>query len=107
MIVVVEDPFVGKYLQTLLLRQGYDVLPAGARRGLELLRSRDVQVDLLITNNPNAFIEFAEYLPVLYLAAFPDMDLAARFRKCRALQKPFLAAQLLSAVGDLVVVRQA
>jgi hypothetical protein len=58
-------------------------------------------VGLVITNAPGLFLAFAEWLPLLYLAACPDFDLAARFRTCRVLQKPFHPTDLLEAVRRL------
>ncbi len=101
LVLVVEDPFVGTYLRNILGRQGYRVVGAEPQRGIDLVRSGEIKPDLLITNTPGLFARFADDLPVLYLAACPDLDLASRFRLCRVLQKPFLPDQLLAAVEDL------
>jgi CheY-like chemotaxis protein len=100
-IILVEDPFIRRYLRCLLARRGYQVLEAEPEHGVELVRTGDTKVDLVITNTPGLFAAFAERVPVLYLAASPEMDLAARFRACRAIRKPFHPEQLLEAVEEL------
>ncbi|MBZ5725628.1 MAG: hypothetical protein LAP87_11600 [Acidobacteriia bacterium] len=100
-VLVVEDPFVGTYLRTILRRHGFTVVGAEPQHGIDLVDSGEVKPDLLITNTPGVFARFADQIPVLYLAACPDMELASRFRSCRVLQKPFLPDQLLAAVEDL------
>ena len=69
---------------------------------LELLRLGVVEVSLIITNHPAEFIDFANEVPVLYMAAAPDQAVAARFRACRTLQKPFSTRSLIDAVDALV-----
>jgi DNA-binding response OmpR family regulator len=98
---VVEDPFICHYLQCLLALRGYQVLEAAPQRGVELVRSETMKVTLVITNTPEIFAAFAERVPVLYLAAIPDLYLAARFRACRVLRKPFDPEQFLEAVDEL------
>ncbi len=100
-IFVVEDPFVSKYLDNLLSRQGYPVVLLGAERAAAMLRQEPA---LLITNTPAAFLEFADQAPVIYLSAAPDPDLTARFRWSRVVRKPFRAAELLRAVAELFAV---
>jgi hypothetical protein len=85
----------------LLARLGYQVLEAAPQRGVELVRTETTKVALVVTNTPHLFTAFAEWLPVLYLAAIPDLDLAACFRACRALRKPFHPYQFLEAVEEL------
>jgi len=101
-IVVVEDPFVSGFLRNVLQRKGYCVLPMAAGEGLDLLRSGDSGIGLLITNLPAAFTEFAERVPLLYLAAFPDPKVASAFRASRLLRKPFHPEQLLTFVEQLL-----
>ena len=69
--------------------------------GVELVRGNAANLALVITNTPSLFTAFAERVPILYLAAMPDMVLAARFRTCRALRKPFHPRQFLEAVEEL------
>jgi DNA-binding NarL/FixJ family response regulator len=100
-VAVVEDPFIRKLLKDLLSRHGYQVVEYSSSRAVALLSARSEQVNLIITNAPAEFLPFAQWLPVLYLAAAPDTDLASRFTRCRCVRKPFLAEDLLNAVADL------
>jgi hypothetical protein len=101
-IVVVEDPFVRNFLRTLLERQGYKVVPGEVPHGLAALRDGGQKVRLLITNVPAAFTEFADRVPLLYLAALPDPNLASVYRNSRVLSKPFRPADLLVLVQELL-----
>ena len=101
-IVVVEDPFVRNFLRTVLERQGYKVLSGGVRHGLAALRDGSQEVQLLITNVPAAFTEFAGRVPLLYMAALPDPSLASQYRNRRALSKPFHPHDLLASVQELL-----
>ena len=56
---------------------------------------------MVITNRPEVFLEFAGMLPMLYIAAAPDQDLASKFAICRVLRKPFRNDDLLAAVEQL------
>lgn len=102
-ILVVEDSFVSGFLRNVLRRKGYRVIPMEAVEGVNLLRSGDCAVGLLITNLPGAFVEFAEHLPLLYLSACPDPAAASPFRTSRVLRKPFHPEQLLRCVEQLVL----
>lgn len=73
-----------------------------APEGAALLRSREQSVDLLITNLPSEFTEFSQTVPLLYLAAFPEPEVAAQFLASRLLPKPFQTEQFLSCVEELV-----
>jgi hypothetical protein len=66
-----------------------------------MLRSSAHQVDLVITNSPRDFLAFAGSLPILYMAAAPDLELASRFLCCQVLRKPFHPDQLLALIKDL------
>ena len=101
-IVVVEDPFVRNFLRTVLERQGFEVLSGGVRHGLAALRDGSQEVQLLITNVPAAFTEFAGRVPLLYLAALPDPSLASQYRNRRVLSKPFHPHDLLASVQELL-----
>jgi hypothetical protein len=102
-IVVVEDPFIQRYLGNVLTRRGYQVIGTDADRATRMLRSGTEQVDLIITNSPGNFLTFADTIPLLYMAGAPDMDLAARFLCCRVLKKPFHPDHLLAAIRELAV----
>jgi hypothetical protein len=99
-IVVVEDLFIRQFLQAALRRLGYRVTGAMPAEATRLLLAGDV--DLLITNNPSTFADFGADVPLLYLAAFPDIELAACFRRCVALRKPFQTSELRTAVEQLL-----
>jgi len=101
-IAICEDPFVRKLVRDVLTRRGYHVIGTDVDETVEMLRSGESQVRLVITNSPGEFMDFAETLPVLYMAAAPDEAVAAQFRACRTLQKPFSNQRLLEAVGALV-----
>jgi DNA-binding response OmpR family regulator len=100
-IVVVEDPFIQKYVRDLLARYGYRVLKSDAGAVAGMLRSAVDPVDLVITNSPRDFLTFADSLPILYMAAAPDLELASRFLCCQVLRKPFHPDQLLACVKEL------
>ena len=100
-ILVVEDLFIFQYLDRLLTPHGYVVMRAGARQAADVLGSGEGSVDLLISNAPEDFIEFAERIPLVYLSSAPDASVAARFRACRSVRKPFRAETLLAAIEEL------
>lgn len=100
-IVIVEDPYIRKYLRDVLARHGYRVVGSNPHAATEMLRSETEQVDLVITNSPGDFLAFADTLPLLYLSGAPDLDLASRFFCCRVLKKPFHPDHLVAAVRDL------
>lgn len=101
-IAVTEDPFIRKFLGDVLKRRGYRVVGADSARAIEMIRSGDETVDLVITNTPVEFAAVAEQVPMLYIAAVPDPEMGSRFRAFRALKKPFLPDQLIAAVKELV-----
>jgi len=92
---------VGSFLRAVLQKRGHKVVTGDAVRVSELLRQGKVDADVVITNQPEAFLEFAGRLPLLYIAANPDPELASRFSQCRALPKPFRNEELLRAVEQL------
>ena len=100
-IVVVEDPQIQKLIQGLLGRSGYHAQAAEQDYRRTLLEGGRLP-SVLITNQPSLFLAFADELPLLYLAAMPDPQLASMFRRCRVLRKPFHAAELLASVDQLI-----
>jgi hypothetical protein len=84
-----------------LQRHGHEVVIDEATHASELLLHGDVAADLVITNQPDLFLDLAGRVRLLYIAAVPDIDLASRFSRCRVLRKPFRNDDLLSAVEDL------
>jgi hypothetical protein len=100
-ILVAEDPFINSFLRTVLARHGHNVVVGEPYHSSDLLLGGSITADVVITNTPQAFLSFADSLPVLYIAASPDPDVAARFRTCRVLRKPFRNDDLLEAVEEL------
>ena len=66
-----------------------------------MLGSGESGVNLLISNAPEEFLEVAERIPLVYLSSTPDPSVAARFRACRTVRKPFRAQTLLEAIEEL------
>lgn len=100
-VAVAEDPFIGRYLRALLGRHGFQIVDHAPPVTLKLMESGELKPDILITNMPGEFTEFADEVGVVYLAAAPDPSLVEPFRKSRTLRKPFEAEQLLKALSDL------
>ncbi|HWB83623.1 MAG TPA: hypothetical protein VG675_05760 [Bryobacteraceae bacterium] len=100
-VLVVEDLMILRYLSALLGRRGYTVTKADAATAAEMLRTSQ-RPDVLITNTPADFVEFAGTIPLLYLAASPDTIVAAQFSRCRVVRKPFQPEKLLEALAELL-----
>jgi hypothetical protein len=100
-ILIAEDPFVSSFLRTMLQRHGHRVVTGEALHASELLRQGSVVADVVITNQPDAFLDSAGKIHLLYLAASPDLHLASQFPNCRVLRKPFRNDELLQAVDSL------
>jgi hypothetical protein len=100
-ILVAEDPFVSSFLRTVLQRQGYEVECLEPEHAAALLQEGRTAPGMVITNKPQAFLEFAGTLPLLYTAASPDLVLAEQFSHFEVLHKPFRNDQLLMAVEEL------
>jgi CheY-like chemotaxis protein len=101
-VLIVEDPRVRRLIAGILKREAYAVIEAELEEALRILREAPDSVALLITNVPAHFCEFAETLPLVYVAAFPDPALADRFRRCRTLHKPFRPCDLAQCAAELV-----
>jgi len=101
-IVVVEDPLVSRFVGKVLERAGYPVLEMDPQPALEATRTGEVSIRILITNIPHVFAATAAEVPVLYLAAEPNRELMDGYRRLSVLQKPFLPAQLLNLVKELL-----
>jgi CheY-like chemotaxis protein len=100
-ILVAEDPFIATFLRTILQRHGHEVVTSEVNQASEFLRTGSLTADLLITNNPTAFLPFAGTIRILYIAASPDPILASQFNMCRTLRKPFRNEELLKTVAAL------
>lgn len=100
-IAVIEDPFIRKLVRDILSPRGFVVRELLAQNAINLIRSGPEHINLLITNTPAEFLSYCEDVPVLYLAAAPIPEVAARFKRCRMLCKPFHPDQLIAAVEDL------
>ena len=101
-IVVVEDPFIQRYLRTVLSRHGYRVEGSDLRTAIDTLRNAPERIVLVITNSPSEFEAFERSLPLVYIAGAPDFELAARFPHCRVLRKPFHPDELVDCVKELI-----
>jgi DNA-binding response OmpR family regulator len=98
-IVIVEDPFIQRFVRSVLGRSGHAVMETDAVDAYKMAAEGPGSIKLLITNKPDVFEHLEPVVPILYLAASPDWELASRFRNLRVLQKPFHAHELLEAVG--------
>jgi hypothetical protein len=103
-ILVAEDPYINTFLRTVLQRHGHRVLTSDPDQGSDLLRAGGLKADLVVTNRPEAFLSFADTLPMVYIAAAPDPALALQFHACRVLRKPFRNDDLIEAVSELAQV---
>ena len=99
MIVIVEDPFIRRFVRSVLGKIGHTVMESDEQDALRLAAEGTASVKLLITNKPDIFACVDRAVPILYLSATPDWDLVSRFTNIRVLQKPFHAHELLAAVG--------
>lgn len=99
-ILVVEDTLVSRLLCSVLQREGYRVTCETPAEAVALLRAG--YADLLITNTPGEFAEFGSKVPLLYLAAFPDPQVAAPFDRWLSLRKPFPTSELVILTGRLL-----
>jgi two-component system, cell cycle sensor histidine kinase and response regulator CckA len=111
MVLVVDDEAVARtFIERALTQEGYQVLLApDAETAMEVLRSMDSKVSLVITDlvmpgmGGHAFaLEIAKLPsppPVLYISAYeePTGEMAKRF-----LQKPFSISDLAEAVRNLL-----
>lgn len=100
-ILVVEDPFIRKYVRRILETRHAAVVEAEPRHGVDIVSSGRQKIRLVITNNPALFAACAPGIPLLYTAMLPDADLVAPFHSARVLRKPFGPEDLLRAVEAL------
>jgi len=100
-LVVVEDVLVSKLVRTVLQKHGYSVVTVGPSEATGILRSANAPEEILLTNAPSHFLEFAEKIPLLYLTSSPDPEMQAAFRSCRVVRKPFAPDELVEAVAEL------
>jgi hypothetical protein len=101
-LLIVEDAQISKLVKTLVEKRGYAAILASAAEAAKLLRAPEAKVGILLTNSPAAFLEFAGKTRLLYLTSAPDPLLAAAFRLCRVVRKPFVPSELVGAVGELM-----
>jgi CheY-like chemotaxis protein len=102
-VLIVEAPEICAFLGAFLQQLGYREILAAPEDGLRVLRERRDEISLLITNQPLRFLP--ERVPILYIAAMPDPDVAAL---CLAtLRKPFKHWDLLGALERARVPRLA
>ena len=103
-IVVVESSSVRNLIGTVLEKEHYNAQLEDAAGALELLRRQDVQIDLLITNEPWWFVPFRPGMRVLYISGAPDSDFLRKHRNesMGYLQKPFRFHELMDGVRTLL-----
>jgi two-component system, cell cycle sensor histidine kinase and response regulator CckA len=110
LVLVVDDEAIARsFIERALTQEGYQVLLADGETALEVLRSRDLKVALVITDlvmpgmGGHDFALEVKKLPspppVLYISAYekPAGEMAKRF-----LQKPFSTADLTQTVARLI-----
>jgi hypothetical protein len=82
-------------------KHGYSVVIVGPSEAAGILRSASAPNEILLTNSPSHFLEFAERIPLLYLTSSPDPVMQSAFRSCRVVRKPFNPNELVEAVDAL------
>ena len=92
---------IRRFVGGILKREGYRVLEADVGEAVRSLREDPAAVTLLVTNVPGQFVEFGDRVRIIYVATSPDPALAARFRCCRILRKPFAPADLAACADEL------
>ena len=97
-VMVVEDPSVCRLVKTVLKRHGREVVAAEARRAAQWIENSDTPVQLLITNEPQAFDGLDRSVPILYLASDPDWNFVSSHESLTVLEKPFHPHELVEAV---------
>lgn len=100
-LVVVEDSLVSKLVRTVLQKHGYSAVSVGPTEAEGILRSANEPEEILLTNSPSQFLEFAQRIPLLYLTSSPDPTMQVAFRYCRVVRKPFSPNELVEAVKEL------
>jgi len=100
-VLIIEDAFIRKFLRCALARAGFRPLELEAPVAADFLRSGGAPVKALITNKPQACVEWASQIPLVYTTSCPDPDATRGFTRIRVLQKPFDAHQLLEAVNEV------
>ena len=85
----------------MLQRRGHEVTISDPERAGQMLGAGTIRAHIVITNRPEPFRPLAKTLPILYIAANPDPEVARDFPVCRILRKPFRNEDLLDAVEEL------
>ena len=113
-ILVAEDEeAVRQYVTELLIRRGFQVLPAAnGNEALELARTWPGDIHLLLTDavmpqmsGPRLAEQFAELrpgVPVLFMSGYSDRLLQPGTLESSLIQKPFAPAALITAVRGLL-----
>ena len=100
-VLVVEDPYVSAFLRSLLVQRNYEVVFAGFSDARDMLLTGRARIDVLVTNSPLEFTG-TPGVPLLYLAANPDLSAIRGFTRALALTKPFHPRELLDCVARLL-----
>jgi DNA-binding response OmpR family regulator len=101
-VLIAEDPLVRKLIAGILAREGIAATQAEPQRAPTLLDEPHHGFTLLITNAPYLFADRGLDVPLLYLAAAPDLQWLAKFPRSRALHKPFRPHELVAVVRELL-----
>ncbi len=99
--IVVENSLISKLVRSVLRKGGYETIDADPLQAAQLLRLPGAKGEILLTNAPAPFLEFAHTVRLLYLTCHPDPHLESAFRECRVVRKPFVPDDLLAAIHEL------
>jgi len=91
---------IRKFVGGILKREGYVVIEAELEEALRTLRDAPDAVSLLITNVPGHFSNSQKHIPS-FTCGVSGSALADRFRRCRALRKPFHPGDLALCAAEL------
>jgi hypothetical protein len=100
-VIVIEDAFIRKFLRCALARAGFCSVEMETHAAAEFVRSGAAYVKALITNKPEACVDWASQIPLVYTTSCPDSIAMRGFTRARVLQKPFHAQQLVEALEDV------
>jgi hypothetical protein len=100
-LIVVEDLSISRLVRSVLQKKGRSAVVATPAEATEMLRAPESEAQILVTNTPDKFLEFAESVPLLYLTSSPILQLQYAFRNCRVVRKPFVPRDLVQAIDEL------
>jgi len=103
-IVIVEDPFITKFLHSALSRAGESAISLSPKSAMEFMDAAKTPVRALITNTPQMFRPHAGQFPLIYTSSCPVPEAVDGFPVNRTVRKPFHAAQVLDAIHEVCIV---